>query len=739
MTTAGKPTSQRVAWVAATSSVVAGGLVLAGELIQVTALTSIFPGLHPISVSLAAALMLAGLSLGLRVRRPDDRRARLAATVLAAGATVTGVRLALGDADGSNAAGLAVALGGLSLAALGSERTSRAHSFLVPLMGLVVLVSMAGFAVDPARFTETSRTTGIGFISLLLLAVLCVGSAALRPERGLAALLFPDGSRKGLAWLAWSVILIPSIGLAALAVALFAVVTVAVDAARNRYYKVDSDRRRAIRNLKTREERLREAQKRYKGLLEAAPDAMVVVRANGRIALANENAQEVFGHSREALIGRQLEELIPSRFRSAHRDHRAGFMEDPHTRPMGAGLDLWALRADGTEFPVEISLSVTQTEDEGKLVTAAIRDITARRQAEATLRQTEQRFRSAFEDAPIGMAITATDGRFNRVNKALCEITGYSRGQLEATSFASITDPGDLESYRDAVTRMLAGRIDNYRGEQKLIHTDGQPIPIELTTTLIRSGDEDDPSHFLVQVQDITDRKRFEGQLQYLADHDALTGLFNRRRFDEELEREIARARREGAECCVLALDLDNFKYLNDSLGHSVGDELITRISHLLREQIRETDVLARLGGDEFALILPNTDAVGAERLAAQLLEVVKTGAEVQVGRSSTRLTVSIGIAPILPESRATAEEAMVEADIAMYDAKEAGRDRAAVFEASKDRQRTMEARLTWVQRIREAIDGDGFALYAQPILGLDGDVRPRHELLLRMRGRTGT
>ena len=184
----------------------------------------------------------------------------------------------------------------------------------------------------------------------------------------------------------------------------------------------------------------------------------------------------------------------------------------------------------------------------------------------------------------------------------------------------------------------------------------------------------------------------------------------------------------------MLALDLDHFKDINDSLGHAAGDELICRVAAVFRERLRSTDVIARLGGDEFGVILPHTDEHRARAVADGLLTAVRSEIPI-VGR---RVTVSIGIAPFQNAGGMTGEELLVEADIAMYDAKEAGRDLVATYDAAEHRQTRMQARLTWTDRIKRALDDDSFVLHAQPILGLNDDARPRYELLLRLVGEDG-
>jgi diguanylate cyclase (GGDEF)-like protein len=242
----------------------------------------------------------------------------------------------------------------------------------------------------------------------------------------------------------------------------------------------------------------------------------------------------------------------------------------------------------------------------------------------------------------------------------------------------------------------------------------------------------------VVQVQDITERKRFEGQLQYLADHDALTGLFNRRRFEEELDQAVALARRYKRPGALLVIDLDNFKYVNDTYGHAVGDELIGRVAAALRERVRETDVLGRLGGDEFALVLPEVGANDARLVAQELVLALRAGADVVLEGRRIQATASIGIALIEPTDELTGQELLAEADIAMYEAKEAGRDRVSIADPEGGRQDRMRSRLTWSQRIREALENDAFVLCEQPILDLRSGRIRAHELLIRMRGEGG-
>jgi diguanylate cyclase (GGDEF)-like protein len=233
-----------------------------------------------------------------------------------------------------------------------------------------------------------------------------------------------------------------------------------------------------------------------------------------------------------------------------------------------------------------------------------------------------------------------------------------------------------------------------------------------------------------------TSRRQHESQLQHLADHDPLTGLLNRRAFGLELQRHLAGGTRHGRAGALLALDLDGFKYINDTLGHEAGDELIVEVARVLRGRLRDCDVLARIGGDEFAILLPRSNGAGASTVAESLLRTLRS-AQFTGSRANRPVTVSVGVAEFGDEE-VTAEQAMVNADLAMYDAKELGRNRVSVFSPDSNREPRIRTRLSWMQKIDAAFENDGFALEAMPIVDVQTGAIDQYELLLRMRDDSG-
>lgn len=277
------------------------------------------------------------------------------------------------------------------------------------------------------------------------------------------------------------------------------------------------------------------------------------------------------------------------------------------------------------------------------LVSLLLAAITAERQrAEAALRgAAEARFRGVVEGAPTGMTVMSLEGRFEQVNGALCEISGRGRDELEG---------GGLEL-------------------------------MTFQATLLRDA-QGEPLHFLTQMLDITDRRRNEENLRYMVDHDPLTGLLNRRSFERELNAHLVRGRRYGLGGAAVMLDLDCFKQVNDSLGHRAGDELIVHVARALRGRLRETDVVARISGDEFIVLLPQVDRSQAREVARELLAAVRTADRRTSDGTFRSITASVGVAMIGDGHALTGEDIMVSADVAMYDAKDGGRDCLAFYDS---------------------------------------------------------
>jgi diguanylate cyclase (GGDEF)-like protein len=221
-------------------------------------------------------------------------------------------------------------------------------------------------------------------------------------------------------------------------------------------------------------------------------------------------------------------------------------------------------------------------------------------------------------------------------------------------------------------------------------------------------------------VGNVANAERLEEQLRYQADHDSLTGLFNRRRFDQEVAGQLLQANRHRRPGALMLIDVDAFRFVNDSLGHEAGDSLLREVSAILAEEARDTDVLARLGGDEFALLLREVDEEGALIAANRVIAGVKSRSEPTVG-------ASVGIATFDGSGELTADDLLIAADIALYEAKEAGRGQAVVYTGERHRN------LTWVERIREALADERLIVYAQPIVDLKSRQVARDELLVRM------
>jgi diguanylate cyclase (GGDEF)-like protein/PAS domain S-box-containing protein len=280
-----------------------------------------------------------------------------------------------------------------------------------------------------------------------------------------------------------------------------------------------------------------------------------------------------------------------------------------------------------------------------------------------------ERFEEVFQRAPIGTGLIDQEGRWVLVNQALCDITGYTSEELVRRRFHDITHPDDLENDAALRERLLAGEISAYQIEKRYFNSARETMSALLSISLVRDHD-DRPLHFIVQLQDISERKRLEEHLRHLADHDPLTGLRNRRLFEHDLKLQVGRCRRYDEQAALIVVDLDGFKQVNDIHGHRVGDEALKAVARMLTRRLRATDLVARLGGDEFAVLLPYMDPPGAELVAADLQRVIGA-CTVDTGETVVHLAASAGFAML---DRLTVDDASAldAADRAMYAAKRA-------------------------------------------------------------------
>ncbi len=331
-------------------------------------------------------------------------------------------------------------------------------------------------------------------------------------------------------------------------------------------------------------------------------------------------------------------------------------------------------------------------------------------------------------DAIIG---TTLQGIITSWNSAAERLYGYE-------AEAAIGRPVSILFGAEALTGAPCMPDHTWNGEE--LHAvelsrrarDGRTIYVDMTVSPVR-----DQHGLVVGVselsRDVTERAQATEALRKAQELDALTGLLNRRALARELESHATLVARYGSVGAVLVIDLDHFKFVNDTLGHQTGDELIVHAARLLAGRLRGSDVISRLGGDEFGVLLRSSTEADALEVAHDLLAALRDH-EPQVGGPKRRITASIGVATFAARRGMSGDDVLVNADLAMYDAKEEGRDRVCMFQVDDQEPARTKGRITWAYRIQEALEHDRFTLLAQPIVDLRTQLPTQYEMLLRMR-----
>jgi diguanylate cyclase (GGDEF)-like protein/PAS domain S-box-containing protein len=462
-------------------------------------------------------------------------------------------------------------------------------------------------------------------------------------------------------------------------------------------------------------------------IFEQAPLGMALVDTSGVLQRINEAAGEIVGrHPRElsgaslcdvvhpadcAAVSRQVDALVAGRIAHLRAETRLVH---------GDGRVVWVCVH---------ATCVRETDGTPLCVMAQIEDITERRAADVAVAEAEERFRTTFDLAPIGMILTDAKGVLLRVNPAYGDIVGRDAALLVGTTVSDMTHPDDVEDNALKVQALADGDIDSFAIEKRYLHADGHEVWASVSASCVRDA-SGTPLYLIGQVENITERREMRERLAHAAIHDPLTDLPNRDLFIDRLEMALRRAQRGGHRVAVMFLDLDRFKMVNDSLGHEVGDRLLRAVADRMKGSLRSTDTLARFGGDEFTVLCDEiADEAHVMEIAERMRSAMRAPLTVTGGETFVSFSIGIALSSDGDESGATL---LRQADIAMYRAKERGSARMEVY--AEDDEQLATSRLRTSDDLRGALERHELELYYQPFVDLRTHTMVGMEALVRWR-----
>ena len=468
------------------------------------------------------------------------------------------------------------------------------------------------------------------------------------------------------------------------------------------------------------------AEERFRSTFEQAAVGIAHISLDGQHLMANRRYCEMLGYAQNELLALRADTVTAREGPGALPSLRADLLEGAIDHYSG---EKKFFRKDGSPIAVNRTISLARdARGEPLYYIRVIEDISERKAVEAARQQSDAEFGALFNQAALGMAQTDMRGVFLRVNEKLCTMLGYTADELLGLKFQQITHSDDLTRNLELLRGFASGERQEYTYEKRYVCKDGSPLWVSVTMSRVRTG-PDSPPTALAVIEDISERKRAEERLMYLAQFDALTGLPNRSLVRDRLALAIARAKRNDQMVGVMFLDLDNFSEVNDLLGHAAGDRVLQTAAALLSASLRDVDTLGRLGGDEFTIVLENItgeDQVGtvAEKLKKVFAEpIVVEGREIFV-------SASVGIA-LYPHGGESVDALLQSADVAMYHAKGQGRNVHAF--ASPTITAEASERFEMVALLRRAMEREEFKLHYQPIVDLGSRDIIGAEALIRL------
>ncbi|MDQ3206269.1 MAG: EAL domain-containing protein [Pseudomonadota bacterium] len=480
-----------------------------------------------------------------------------------------------------------------------------------------------------------------------------------------------------------------------------------------------------------------ELERLYRTLWETTTDAVLILDVDSNITSASPATRHVLGHDPAELVGRNLAVVQPERYRAAHRVGLQRYVDSGVRTLDWRSTEAVALRADGSEVPVEIAFADIDLDGE-RMFVGFFRDITDRKRTEAALFDEKERAQTTLRSIADGVVTTDVRGVVTFINAAAEALCGWSADAAVGRSCSEVLRLGEVpeQDVPDLVAvAMDSGTTLQLGGGALLIRRDGEPFCIEGSIAPItdRHGEL---AGAVIAFRDVSLSRRMAAEIRHQASHDALTGLVNRAEFDRRLCAALDKATLAGTHHSLLYLDLDQFKVVNDTCGHTAGDELLRQVATILRASLRENDTLARLGGDEFGVLLEGCTPEPAQRIADTLRRSL---GDFTFAWQEKLFSVGASIGQVnFDDGSMTPIEILSTADAACYVAKDQGRNRIHTYQPQDRALALRQGEMEWIGRINKAMDDGTLCLFAQPIRALDSDELLHHEVLLRMRDAHG-
>jgi diguanylate cyclase (GGDEF)-like protein/PAS domain S-box-containing protein len=477
------------------------------------------------------------------------------------------------------------------------------------------------------------------------------------------------------------------------------------------------------------EEALRQAEAKYRSIFENASEGIFQTTPAGQYLSANPALARIYGYDSPEELVASLTNVEKQLYVDPQR--RAEFIRLMQQHNCVSGFESQVYRKDGSTIWISENTRIVRN-IHGDVVyyEGTVEDITTRKQTEAA----QARFTAILEATTDFVGIADSQGKPLFLNQAGYKILGLDPQQ-------DISQLNIFDCHPDWANEILLEKVfptllsrGVWNGEMALLNRQKEEIPVS-QVIVAKSSAAGELDFVATIARDISERKRLEAQLSYLANHDSLTGLFNRRYFQAQLEHYLELLQRDHQSGALVLIDIDDFKDINDTLGHKAGDDLLKNLAALLQEQIAEKDVLARLGGDEFAILIPQTSLHDIDSIKQKIVGALKNHVVVADGQP-VRMTVSIG-ATVFPDHGTIADELFAHADLAMYKSKKLGSNCFSLYTPDPQWQVQIQSRNFWKNQIREALEQNLFVLYCQPILDLQNGVSC-YEILIRMSGKDG-